>query len=134
MVSPKDLTSPSAVVMEWVDGAVVNWGGYRLSLRKVEGGWREGEADAYYFDLGVAARSWVLRGWVNGDEMRGFGGVQKKLSDWFVDEKIESFAKPFVPLLVGAEGVLCAVGMRRSALYPVGEDAGSYWVLSWEVL
>ncbi|MFM2425317.1 MAG: hypothetical protein RL747_861 [Bacteroidota bacterium] len=134
MVSPKDLTSPSAVVMEWVDGMVVNWGGYRLSLRKVEGGWREGEADAYYFDLGVAARSWVLRGWVNGDEMRGFGGVQKKLSDWFVDEKIESFAKPFVPLLVGAEGVLCAVGVRRSALYPVGEDAGSYWVLSWEVL
>jgi tRNA(Ile)-lysidine synthetase-like protein len=79
-------------------------------------------------------RSWVLRGWVNGDELTAFGGVQKKLSDWFVDEKIESFVKPFVPLVVGAGGVLCAVGVRRSNGFPVAEGATHAWALSWEVL
>ncbi|MFM8995228.1 MAG: tRNA lysidine(34) synthetase TilS C-terminal domain-containing protein, partial [Bacteroidota bacterium] len=88
----------------------------------------------YHFGEGVEGRSWVLRGWVNGDAMTAFGGVPKKLSDWFVDDKIESFAKPFVPLLVGADGVLCAVGVRRSNLFPVDEDASGCWVLRWEAL
>ena len=144
MVSPKDMTSPGAVVLVWEDGAVQHWGGYRLSIRKVvsEGGQdfssmisgHRGDSETYYFHLDVAKKSWVLRGWVNGDEMTAFGGTQKKLSDWFVDEKIESFVKPFVPLIVGAEGVLCAVGVRRSALHPLPEDARSFWALSWEVL
>jgi len=144
MVSPKDMTSPGAVVLVWEDGAVQHWGGYRLSIRKVvnEGGQDissmisglRGDSETYYFHLDVAKKSWVLRGWVNGDEMTAFGGTQKKLSDWFVDEKIESFVKPFVPLIVGAEGVLCAVGVRRSALHPLPEDAHSFWALSWEVL
>jgi tRNA(Ile)-lysidine synthase len=134
MISPKEWMSPSAVVMVWEDGAVVEWGGYRIGLRKVTAEEKMDGVDTYYFGLGVSARSWVLRGWVNGDEMTGFGGVHKKVSDWFVDEKIESFAKPFVPLLVGAEGVLCAMGVRRSSLHPVVLGDAGFWALSWEVL
>jgi hypothetical protein len=37
-------------------------------------------------------------------------------------------------LVVGAEGVLCALGVRRSSLYPVTEESGSFWALSWELL
>ncbi len=144
MVSPKDMTSPGAVVLIWEDGTTLNWGGYRLFVRKVVNEDEQDisgvisdmarDSDTYYFHSDVAKKSWVLRGWVNGDEMTAFGGVQKKLSDWFVDDKIESFVKPFVPLLVGTEGVLCAVGVRRSALHPVPNDAQSFWALSWEVL
>lgn len=134
MISPKEMTSPSALVMQWEDGAVMEWGGYRIRLSQVESTETFSETDAYYFGMGVEKRSWVLRGWVNGDALTAFGGVQKKLSDWFVDEKIESFVKPFVPLVVGAEGVLCALGVRRSSLYPVTEESGSFWALSWELL
>lgn len=122
----------------------IELGGYRLFVRKVLNEDKQDisgvisdmarDSDTYYFHSDVAKKSWVLRGWVNGDEMTAFGGVQKKLSDWFVDDKIESFVKPFVPLVVGAEGVLCAVGVRRSALHPVPNDAQSFWALSWEVL
>lgn len=144
MVSPKEMASPGAVMLAWEDGNVLNWGGYLLTLRKVSTEGEQGnfatispnlsDLNTYYFHLDVANRSWVLRGWVNGDEMTAFGGIQKKMSDWFVDDKIESFVKPFVPLVVGAEGVLCAVGVRRSALHPVPENAQGFWALSWEVL
>lgn len=137
MVTPKEWVSPAAVVVEWKEGTVIHWGGYRLWLhweRVEESALGETSGRAYRFGEGVEGRSWVLRGWVNGDAMTAFGGVHKKLSDWFVDDKIESFAKPFVPLLVGADGVLCAVGVRRSNLFPVEEDARGCWVLRWEAL
>lgn len=136
MLTPKEWVSPSALVMRWEDGAVMVWGGYRISLRWValNGAGLEAGEGVYWFGEGVELRSWVLRGWVNGDELTAFGGVQKKLSDWFVDEKIESFVKPFVPLVVGASGVLCAVGVRRSNGFPVAEGATHAWALSWEVL
>lgn len=138
MIAPKSLLSPAAKVFEWQDGAEIFWGGYHLICRKIEGKSNIeallGDRETYLFGPGVERKNWVIRGWVNGDVMTGFGGVQKKLSDWFVDEKVESFVKPYVPLLVGGEGVLCAVGLRRSNLYPVMAAAGVAWALSWEVL
>jgi tRNA(Ile)-lysidine synthetase-like protein len=88
----------------------------------------------YYFGLGIETKSWVVRGWVNGDKMEVFGGGVKKLSDVFVNEKVESFAKPFVPLVVGSMGVLCALGLKRSWGYPVLEGDAMCWALRWERL
>lgn len=138
MVGEKELLSPAAKVVDWVDGAEMLWGGYRLIWRKIvdrqEIEQLMKDEENYLFGPGVDRKNWVIRGWVNGDLMTGFGGVQKKLSDWFVDEKVESFVKPYVPLLVGGEGVLCAVGVRRSNLYPVLDVDEVAWALSWEVL
>lgn len=137
MITPKSLNSPAAKVFEWRDGAEMVWGGYRLVLKKLEDksnltSWLN-DPETYVFGMGVEKKNWVLRGWVNGDVLTGWGGVEKKVSDWFVDEKVELFVKPFVPLLVGGEGVLCAVGVRRSNLYPTGSEMGSFWALRWEV-
>ena len=132
MLTPKDQTSPSAVVLEWKENMSLAWGGYKIRLYRTD---KPGEQpDTYYFSEDVSEKSWVLRGWVNGDEMTAFGGTHKKLSDWFVDEKVESFVKPFVPLVVGAEGVLCALGVRRSNLHLVDGDSTQCWAMHWEVL
>lgn len=141
MVRGKILESASAQPLVWLDGGVMHWGGYRIETKKVAlqgtglGDWmRDGAQDVYYFGLGIETKSWVVRGWVNGDKMEVFRGGVKKLSDVFVNEKVESFAKPFVPLVVGSMGVLCALGLKRSWGYPVLEGDAMCWALRWERL
>ena len=141
MVRGKVLESAVAHTLEWIDGGVMHWGGYRIETKKValngEGllnGKLLESPDAYYFGLGIENKAWVVRGWVNGDRMEMFGGGAKKLSDVFVNEKVESFVKPFVPLVVGSMGVLCALGLKRSAGYPVLEGDSICWELRWERL
>jgi tRNA(Ile)-lysidine synthetase-like protein len=141
MVRGKVLESAVAHTLEWIDGGVMHWGGYRIETKKVAlngEGLLKGKLlespDAYYFGLGIESKAWVVRGWVNGDRMEMFGGGEKKLSDVFVNEKVESFVKPFVPLVVGSMGVLCALGLKRSAGYPVLEADSMCWELRWERL
>lgn len=132
MVTNSGLESPSAVPMEWKSGNVIDWGRYRIEIQWVESA--EFGDDCYCFDGAVANKSWVIRGWVNGDDMVVFGGKRQKLSDLLVNDKIESFVKPTLPLLVGSEGVLCALSVRRSGLYAVESGAAGCWSLRWTVI
>lgn len=162
MILAKDLTSPAAIVMVWQHNWSIRWGEYCLTLEWVEelidgfsdalkdigntssdgvealaiSGASEkqasGHGQVYYFCEEVSQRNWVLRGWVNGDAIDLFGGHRKKLSDLFVNEKIETFAKPFVPVIAGVEGVLCAVGVRRSAMHTLKAGVAGCWALRWE--
>jgi len=127
-VLSKELASPSAIAIEWGEGEWL-WGDLRLVIDRVPVG--VFEADAYYFGGSLAGKSVVIRSWVNGDSIVGFGGVSQKLSDVFVNQKIEPWAKEYVAVMMCSEGILCAVEVKRSNLYRVEEADGDCWRLRW---
>ncbi|NBV37696.1 MAG: tRNA lysidine(34) synthetase TilS [Bacteroidetes bacterium] len=127
-VMSKLLASPSAIAFEWGAGEW-QWGDLRLVIERVSVG--EFEADSLYFGEELAGRSVVVRSWVNGDSIVGFGGVTQKLSDVFVNQKIEPWAKEYVALMTCSEGVLCAVDVKRSNLFRVGDLDTHCWRLRW---
>jgi tRNA(Ile)-lysidine synthase len=127
-VMSKLLASPSAIAFEWGAGEW-QWGDLRLVIERVSVG--EFESDSLYFGEELAGKSVVVRSWVNGDSIVGFGGVTQKLSDVFVNQKIEPWAKEYVALMTCSEGVLCAVDVKRSNLYRVGDLDTHCWRLRW---
>ena len=127
-VLSKEVVSPSAIAIEWGEGEWT-WGDLRLVIDRVAVG--EFGSDAYYFADALAGKSVVIRSWVNGDVIVGFGGGSQKLSDVFVNQKIEPWAKDYVAVMTCSEGILCAVEVKRSNLYRVEETDGYCWRLRW---
>lgn len=128
-VLSKALVSPSAIAMEWNQGEW-NWGDLLLVIERVPVG--DFEADAYYFAESLMGKSVVIRSWVNGDTIAGFGGGSMKLSDVLVNQKIEPWAKDYVAVMTCSEGILCAVEVKRSNLYRVKETDAYCWRLRWQ--
>ena len=156
-VLSKEVVSPSAIAIEWGEGEW-SWGDLRLVIERVTTAEMSifatqiasnsdvaantvGEnnlqathnphEDSYYFADALTGKSVVIRSWVNGDFIVGFGGGSQKLSDVFVNQKIEPWAKEYVPVMTCSEGILCAVEVKRSNLYRVEETDGYCWRLRW---
>ena len=127
-VLSKEVVSPSAIAIEWGEGEW-NWGDLRLVIDRVAVA--EFGSEAYYFADALAGKSVVIRSWVNGDVIVGFGGGSQKLSDVLVNQKIEPWAKDYVAVMTCSEGILCAVEVKRSNLYRVEETDGYCWRLRW---
>ncbi|MDA0784051.1 MAG: tRNA lysidine(34) synthetase TilS [Bacteroidetes bacterium] len=145
-VLSKEVVSPSAIAIEWGEGEW-KWGDLRLVIERVavaelvlltsRKAKNTGDLvdntheDSYYFADALAGKSVVIRSWVNGDVIVGFGGGSQKLSDVFVNQKIEPWAKDYVAVMTCSEGILCAVEVKRSNLYRVEETDGYCWRLRW---
>ena len=127
-VLSKEIVSPSAIAIEWGEGEWT-WGDLRLVIDRVAVA--EFGSEAYYFADALAGKSVVIRSWVNGDVIVGFGGGSQKLSDVFVNQKIEPWAKDYVAVMTCSEGILCAVEVKRSNLFRVEETDGYCWRLRW---
>ena len=127
-VLSKEVVSPSAIAIEWGEGEWT-WGDLRLVIDRVAVA--EFGSEAYYFADALAKKSVVIRSWVNGDVIVGFGGGSQKLSDVFVNQKIEPWAKDYVAVMTCSEGILCAVEVKRSNLFRVEETDGYCWRLRW---
>ena len=127
-VLSKEVVSPSAIAIEWGEGEWT-WGDLGLVIERVAVA--EFGSEAYYFADALAGKSVVIRSWVNGDVIVGFGGGSQKLSDVFVNQKIEPWAKDYVAVMTCSEGILCAVEVKRSNLYRVEETDGYCWRLRW---
>ena len=127
-VLSKEVVSPSAIAIEWGEGEWL-WGDLRLVIERVAVA--EFGSEAYYFADALAGKSVVIRSWVNGDVIVGFGGGSQKLSDVFVNQKIEPWAKDYVAVMTCSEGILCAVDVKRSNLFRVEETDGYCWRLRW---
>lgn len=57
----------------------------------------------------------VLRHWQEGDRFKPFGNkFSKKLSDFFIDEKVPRFKKQYIPILADDEKILWICGLRLS--------------------
>lgn len=90
------------------------------------------EEGVYYFDREILGRELVLRAWKQHDRMQVFGsGGQKKLSDIFIDKRIELPHKNDFPVLESNGKILAVVGLKRSNLGPVVEGNNSYLKLTW---
>ena len=145
-VLSKEVVSPSAIAIEWGEGEWT-WGDLRLVIERVAVGELvfltsrkakntgdvvdNAHVDSYYFADALAGKSVVIRSWVNGDVIVGFGGGSQKLSDVFVNQKIEPWAKDYVAVMTCSEGILCAVDVKRSNLFRVEETDGYCWRLRW---
>ena len=145
-VLSKEVVSPSAIAIEWGEGEWT-WGDLRLVIDRVAVAElvlltsRKAKntvdlvdnthEDSYYFADALAGKSVVIRSWVNGDVIVGFGGGSQKLSDVLVNQKIEPWAKDYVAVMTCSEGILCAVEVKRSNLYRVEETDGYCWRLRW---
>ena len=145
-VLSKEVVSPSAIAIEWGEGEWT-WGDLRLVIERVAVGELvfltsrkakntgdvvdNAHVDSYYFADALAKKSVVIRSWVNGDVIVGFGGGSQKLSDVFVNQKIEPWAKDYVAVMTCSEGILCAVEVKRSNLFRVEETDGYCWRLRW---
>ena len=145
-VLSEEVVSPSAIAIEWGEGEWT-WGDLRLVIERVavaelvlltsRKAKNTGDLvdntheDSYYFADAMAGKSVVIRSWVNGDVIVGFGGGSQKLSDVFVNQKIEPWAKDYVAVMTCSEGILCAVEVKRSNLYRVEETDGYCWRLRW---
>ena len=156
-VMSKEFESPSAIAIEWGEGEWV-WGDFQLVIERVPvstvvsffsqiadksgvaantvgannpQATHNSHGDSYYFADALAGKSVVIRSWVNGDSIVGFGGVSQKLSDVFVNQKIEPWAKEYVPVMTCSEGILCAVEVKRSNLYRVEDLDTHCWRLRW---
>ena len=127
-VLSKEVVSPSAIAIEWGEGEWT-WGDLGLVIERVAVA--EFGSEAYYFADALAGKSVVIRSWVNGDVIVGFGGGSQNLSDVFVNQKIEPWAKDYVAVMTCSEGILCAVEVKRSNLYRVEETDGYCWRLRW---
>ncbi len=127
-VLSKEVVSPSAIAIEWGEGEWT-WGDLRLVIERVAVA--EFGSEAYYFADALVGKSVVIRSWVNGDVIVGFGGGSQKLSDVFVNQKIEPWAKDYVAVMTCSEGILCAVEVKRSNLYRVEETDSYCWRLRW---
>jgi tRNA(Ile)-lysidine synthase len=77
----------------------------------------------YYFDVAILNEKLALRQWSEGDKMQVLGmRGHKKLSDLFVDSKIDLLSKHKLPVMVLEDQILAVLTLRRSGLYLLDES------------
>ncbi len=79
------------------------------------------EANEYYCDA-EQVRQLFVRARQAGDKIQLHGG-SKSLKKLLIDEKIPRERRDFLPVVTDGRHVLWMPGIRRSVLYPVGQDA-----------
>lgn len=80
------------------------------------------------FDADKIALPVVLDGWKKGDAFQPFGmKTFKKLSDFFIDEKLSLFQKEKVQILRSADAIIWVVGHRVDNRFKVEENTERVW-------
>lgn len=78
--------------------------------------------DSAAFDLDKIKFPLEIRKWKNGDRFHPLGMKQsKKLSDFFIDQKVSKFDKSDYWLLCSGEAIIWIIGMRINELYKITE-------------
>ena len=97
----------------------VSFGDYTIDIQKVDIKNVDFKlSNVYYFDVAILNEKLVLRQWREGDKMQVLGMKgRKKLSDLFVDAKIDLLDKHKLPVLVLEDQILAVLTLRRSGLY-----------------
>jgi len=82
------------------------------------------EANFAYFDVDrIGLNGLILRNRREGDRFRPFGlKGTKKLSDFFIDNKVPRHLRERIPLLVEGEDILWVVGLRRAEKARITQD------------
>lgn len=108
------------------NGSYIEEIGYKIYTRMFELGESEGLArleNARYFDADKIEGQLRVRNRKNGDRFIPFGMKgNKKIKDYFIDEKIPRSDRDRIPLIVDDNEILWVVGYRTSELYRVTGD------------
>lgn len=77
-----------------------------------------------YFDADKLKFPLIIRKWKQGDRFIPFGMKGSKLvSDFFIDKKLDRFAKDNCWLLLSCDQIIWIIGLRSSAVYSVNKSS-----------
>jgi tRNA(Ile)-lysidine synthase len=80
------------------------------------------------FDADKIGLPVILNGWKKGDAFQPFGmKTFKKLSDFFIDEKLSLFQKEKVQLLRSGDAIVWVVGHRADNRFRIDENTTQVW-------
>jgi tRNA(Ile)-lysidine synthase len=92
------------------------------------------QPNCYYFNALIGNEELTIRSWKIGDKMQPLGMKgSKKLSDIFIDNKIDNDRKNDFPLLVSNNKICAILGLKRSAHFLLGESETAIKI-SWDTL
>lgn len=79
--------------------------------------------DVAYFDYDAVTWPIIVRPYLPGDRMQPIGMKgRKKIKDIYIDAHIPASSRPRVPLLLCADTVIWAAGVKRSEMYKITEQ------------
>lgn len=86
-----------------------------------------------YIDYDKIRPPLYLRYWQSGDRFRPLGmATEKKLQDFFVDEKVPRNLRSSIPLLVSGERIVWVCGLRLSDYVKITEDTAKILKISYK--
>jgi len=92
------------------------------------------EPNCFYFDPIIFNDKLALRSWKLGDKIQPLGmNGSKKLSDIFIDNKIDNHRKNDFPVLFSNHQIYALLGLKRSAHFLLGESETAIKI-SWDTL
>ena len=117
LVERKDQMQPNQMIHSGADR--VFFGSYEIHLSTAEEIDFGTDRTKIFVDSNLLIFPLVLRNWQNGDKFKPFGMNQlKKISDFFIDEKVPLNRKHDTPILINGNGeVIWIAGMRQDNRY-----------------
>ncbi len=103
-------------------GRIVAWGRFRLGLSEVaDRDFKTGERENEEYICGDALRfPLMIRAWQAGDRFRPLGMKSfKKVSDFFIDRKVDVLTKKEIPVVLCAEDIVWLAGLRLDDRFKV---------------
>ncbi len=92
------------------------------------------EPNCYYFNSLIGNEELTIRSWKIGDKMQPLGMKgTKKVSDIFINSKIDNDRKNDFPILVSNVEIFAILGLRRSSHFLLGESETAIKI-SWDTL
>lgn len=114
-------------VTYWDDDRWLYWS----RIEEVEKEWLEKAEDIMYFNLPAKSLPLTVRQWKQGDRIELKGMAQsKRLSRLFIDEKVKKEDRIRLPIVVTADGIVCAVpGVRYGRQFTRHKRAVDQYIL-----
>ena len=92
------------------------------------------EPNCYYFNQLIGNEELTIRSWRIGDKIQPLGMKgTKKVSDIFINSKIDNDRKNDFPLLVSNVEIFAILGLKRSTHFLLGESETAIKI-SWDTL
>jgi len=114
-------------------GIPVHFGSYEISLKAVSADdvrFKKNPDIEYICGDGIRLPL-VIRSWQKGDIFRPLGQKgRQKVSDYFINKKLNVLQKEQVPLIVDGESLVWIAGMRLDARYKMGENCRTVYMLT----
>lgn len=132
------LKNRSIIEIEQVDmrvNEVIHFGKFQIKMVEIdilEANFREPQC--YYFGPSLLKEQLFLRPWKLGDKIQPLGMKgSKKLSDIFIDNKVDNHRKNDFPVLCSNNQIHAILGLKRSAHFLLG-DSQTAIKISWDTL